>query len=134
MTIAGRATPEGTRRFAARFPALLHSGHFRDLQGLASSSIGLGTYLGSEDPRTDELYEAAVTEAIKDGCNVLDSAINYRCQRSERAIGRAVAALIANGGVRRDEIVVATKGGFIPFDGSLPEDASEYFRANFVEP
>ena len=41
----GRATAEGTRRFAARFPAL--PGHFRRPDRLTLSSLGLGTKLGA---------------------------------------------------------------------------------------
>ncbi|PYT06479.1 MAG: aldo/keto reductase [Acidobacteria bacterium] len=130
---AGRATAEGTRRYVSRFTALLKAGHYRDLQGLAASSIGLGTYLGPDDSLTDRCYIEAITEAVRSGCNVLDSAINYRCQRSERCIGTALTDLIESGSLRRDEVIVATKGGFIPFDGSLPSDPDDYFRRTFVD-
>ncbi|MBI5378812.1 MAG: aldo/keto reductase, partial [Nitrospirae bacterium] len=68
------------------------------------------------------------------GCNVLDSAINYRCQRSERAIGAALSALFAEGVFRREEIFVATKGGFIPFDGAPPGNPVDHFMSTFVQP
>jgi aryl-alcohol dehydrogenase-like predicted oxidoreductase len=64
---------------------------------------------------------------------VIDSAINYRFQRSERAIGAAIEQLIAKG-FSRDEIVIATKGGFIPYDGAPPADARRYFEDTFVKP
>ena len=133
MRVRGRATPQGTRRYAARLPALLKAGHFRELQGLAASSIGLGTYLGPEDDATDSRYVEAVSEALRSGCNVLDTAINYRCQRSERCVGTALRQLIESGELRRDEVIVATKGGFIPFDSTLPQDPSDYFHRTFVE-
>jgi aryl-alcohol dehydrogenase-like predicted oxidoreductase len=50
--------------------------------------------------------------------------VNYRFQRSERAIGAAIARLAASGVATRAEIVVATKGGFVPFDGSAPGSAA----------
>ena len=83
------ATPEGTRRFAARFPAAAE-GHFRDAQRLAVSSVGMGTYLGNPDEKTDRGYTAAMVEAVQGGLNVIDAAINYRFQRSERSIGRGL--------------------------------------------
>src|SRR3990172_12716164 len=93
---------------------------FRNFGGLSLSSIGLETYLGEPDPETDRLYREAVVRAIGLGCNVIDSAINYRFQRSERAVGEALEALSVGGGVQREEVVVATKGGYVPFDGGYP--------------
>ena len=58
--------------------------------GLSLSSIGLGTYLGDEDAATDAGYEACIAAGLGAGINVFDSAINYRGQKSERAIGRAL--------------------------------------------
>jgi aryl-alcohol dehydrogenase-like predicted oxidoreductase len=65
---------------------------------------------------------------------VLDTAINYRHQRSERAIGAALAAAIRRGAVQRDEVIVATKGGFLAFDGEVPPDPRAYFVATYVRP
>ena len=95
------------------------------------SSIGIGTYLGNHDDDTDEQYREAIVAAVASGCNVVDTAINYRCQRSERAIGMALKDLAARG-YDRNEIIVATKGGFLPFDGEPPKDARSYFEQNFV--
>lgn len=131
MSIPGYATPEGTARFAARFAL---PGHFSPTHGLNLSSIGLGTYLGEPTASADALYRDAVTRAIELGTNVIDTAINYRHQRSERAIGAALGALIESGAARRDEIFVATKGGFLTFDANEPEDPSDYFYRNLIEP
>ena len=132
--LAGRATVEGTRRYAEKLTGRLAAGHFRDLAGGASAStIGLGTYLGPEDGETDVLYQDAIVRALELGVNVLDTAVNYRHQRSERAIRTALGTAIDRGVTRRDEIVVATKGGFIPFDGAVPRDPRAYFAATYVE-
>src|SRR5439155_864599 len=77
--------------------------------------------LGAEDEVTDHAYQSAVEHAVAGGLNVVDSAINYRRQRSERAVGSALAALHESGRVKRDGVVVATKGGFLPFDGPAPK-------------
>jgi len=132
--IAGRATPEATAaRRDAEGDAVAH-GHYRTgTTGLVMSSVGLGTYLGDEDDVSDALYAEGVASAATLGCNVIDTAINYRCQRSERVVGRAVASLIAQGRVRRDEIVIATKGGYLPFDGRVPTDPQEYIQDTYVD-
>jgi aryl-alcohol dehydrogenase-like predicted oxidoreductase len=132
MTKAQGATPEGTRRYAERLSAITAKGHFRQAQELCLSSIGLGTYLGHWDDATDKLYQEAVKRAVELGCNVIDSAINYRFQRSERAIGAALAQLFDTGKAQRDEIVVATKGGYFPFDGQPPGDARAWILDNII--
>ena len=129
--IPGKATAEGTRRFAVRSPAAPE--HFRDAAGLSLSSLGLGTYLGPEDAATDRGYEECVGLALSAGVNVFDSAINYRGQKSERAIGRALAAAFDGGAVRRDEVFVSTKGGFLPHDADDPREPRAYILETFVE-
>ena len=129
--IAGRATPEGTARFARRSPAA--PGHFRDAGGLQLSSIGLGTYLGDEDDATDRGFEESIGIALGLGIDVLDTAVNYRGQRSERAVGRAVAAAIGSGAFARDEIFVSTKGGFLPYDAQEPGAPEEQVRAAYFD-
>jgi aryl-alcohol dehydrogenase-like predicted oxidoreductase len=133
MKIPGLATQEGTERYRKRFEGAISPGHFHYAQGLWLSSIGIGTYLGNHDREADELYHNAVVHAVESGCNVIDSAINYRFQRSERSIGTALKELAAEG-FKRDEIVVATKGGFIPYDSEPPKDARSYFNETFTQP
>lgn len=130
--IAGRATLEGTRRFAARCEAA--EGHFREAMGLSLSSLGLGTYLGPEDAKTDAGYEASIAVALGAAVNVFDSAINYRGQKSERAIGRALARAFAEGRAARDEVFVSTKGGFLPHDADDPRQPRRYVQEAFVAP
>ena len=84
------ATKEGTTRYAQRFAGRASAGHFRESQRLVLSSIGIGTYLGQPDTKTDEGYAAAIVAAVENGINVIDAAINYRFQRSERSIGAAI--------------------------------------------
>jgi len=131
--LQGRATAEGTARFKARFAERAAEGHFRRLGNLWLSSIGLGSYLGEPDAATDAGYESAVAEALAAGCNVFDTAINYRHQRSERALGRAFARALEEGLAARDELFVATKGGFLPFDGGLPADPPGWLRATYLD-
>ena len=92
------------------------SGLYRAAQGMKVSSIGIGTYLGAMDDRTDESYRASVVEALRGGINVIDTSLNYRHQRSEIAIGRA----LRDWKGPRDEYVVCTKAGYL-VPGAMPE-------------
>jgi aryl-alcohol dehydrogenase-like predicted oxidoreductase len=130
---SGSATAEGTLRYAARFQGRAAAGHFREIRGgLVLSSIGIGTYLGEPDEATDGAYTDAVVAAIEGGVNVVDSAINYRFQRSERAVGAALRELFHKG-FGRDEIMVCTKAGFLTPDGEMPADPNSYFSHEFLE-
>src|SRR5436309_699668 len=132
--LSGRATVEGTRRYAEKVAARVAASHFRELAGGGSAStLGLGTYLGPEDGPTDVLYQDAIVRALQLGVNVLDTAVNYRHQRSERAIRTALGTALSRGVIQRDEVIVATKGGFIPFDGAVPRDPRAYFASTYVE-
>lgn len=125
--IAGSATVSGTTRFRERFANRFHDDFYRDgLDGLQLSSIGIGTYLGEADDQDDERYTATLTRAIGVGINLLDTAINYRCQRSEMNICKAVHSLLRDGHVARDEIVICSKGGYIPLDRHSPANRAEY--------
>ena len=108
--------------------------HFRTLGDLTVSSVGLGTYLGEEDDATDRAYGEAIVDAANLGCNLFDTAINYRAQRSERVIGQALLHLERELGLSRTSFVVCTKGGYIPFDGGVPPDPAQYFRDVYVRP
>lgn len=98
------------------------------------SPIGIGTYLGDADDETDGNYTDAIVRAVQLGCNVIDTAANYRFQRSERSIGRALKTLASEHGVAREELFICTKGGYLPFDGSPPRSLREYVNETFVKP
>ncbi|MCA1554982.1 MAG: aldo/keto reductase, partial [Chloroflexi bacterium] len=120
------ATADGTRRFRERVGARVHESHFTQADGLWLSSIGLGTYLGEPDEQTSAGYEAAIARAVALGCNVVDTASNYRFQLSERTVGLALR------GLPRDEIFVSSKAGYVPYDGALPKDPSAYIVSTFI--
>jgi aryl-alcohol dehydrogenase-like predicted oxidoreductase len=128
-----RATSESTKRYAARFRDRAAEGHFREAQGLQVSSLGIGTYLGQPDDKTDATYTAAIVAAVESGINVIDAAINYRFQRSERSIGAALRQL-AQKRIPRDEILICTKGGFLTPDGGMPSEPTEYFFREYIQP
>jgi aryl-alcohol dehydrogenase-like predicted oxidoreductase len=127
---ANCATPQGTARYRERFAEK----DFREQQGLVLSAIGIGTYLGDANEETDVNYTEAVVRAVQLGCNVIDTAANYRFQRSERSIGRALKILTTEHGFAREELVICTKGGYLPFDGAPPRNVREYVNETFVKP
>jgi len=98
------------------------------------SSIGIGTYLGNADEATDLSYTRAIVRAVQLGVNVIDTAANYRFQRSERSIGEALKILANEHGVPREELVICTKGGYLPFDGAPPRNVAQYVNETFVKP
>ncbi len=129
-----QATKQGTENYAARFPEYQKAGFYCDFMETRVSSLGLGTYLGEFSDEDDHLYVEAIKTALLSGINLLDSAINYRCMRSERNIGTAIKELKKEGKITREEVVVCTKGGFIPFDGRPPADPAKYFLEEYIKP
>ena len=137
--LPGHATVEGTNRFRTRVASKLAADFLRPLasSGVLMSSIGLGSYLGECDDADDNRYADTAHHAIATGINLLDSAINYRCQRSERAFGKALSRAVRMETASRDELVICTKGGYIPLDGIQParrEDYQDYVRREYLEP
>jgi aryl-alcohol dehydrogenase-like predicted oxidoreductase len=137
--LPGHATAEGTTRYRDRFPQLHDAGHFRrpeyvpGVSELWLSSIGQGTYLGEPDDVADRDYTEAIALALISGINVLDTAINYRHQRSERNIGAALRQRLESGELKRDEVLVCTKAGYLSFDGNPPVDPRAYFIREYIE-
>ncbi|MGA2199186.1 MAG: aldo/keto reductase [Nitrososphaerales archaeon] len=134
--LAGFATAEGTLRYRER---AVRNGivpsHFRSVLSLSVSSLGVGTYLGDTDPLTDRLVEEAVHESVASGAvNVIDTAINYRMQKAERAIGRTLERLTGDGSVGREELFIATKNGYLASDGDVPKDFWRYVQEEYIRP
>jgi aryl-alcohol dehydrogenase-like predicted oxidoreductase len=132
------ATVEGTKRYATRFAERYTPDFYRNARSqLTVSSVALGTYLGESNDATDALYSEATRAALTSGINIIDTAINYRCQRSERITGSVLQELLDSTAVRRDEIVLCTKAGYVPLDGTPPgsrEAYDDYLRREYFEP
>jgi len=135
--VVTRASAAGTERYADRWKDTLAPDFFRRSQGgLRVSTLALGTYLGDSDDTVDSRYAEAMKVALSSGINAIDTAINYRCQRSERVIGRVLQDMIGAGSIRRDEVVLCTKAGYVPLDGAPPatrEAYEEYLRREYFE-
>ncbi|RLJ70476.1 aryl-alcohol dehydrogenase-like predicted oxidoreductase [Hydrogenivirga caldilitoris] len=99
---------------------------YKDFQGEKLSELGIGTYLGELDEATDKGYEETIKLGVEKGINVVDTAINYRYMKSERAIGRVINE------VGRERLFLSTKGGYVPFDADAKEDPKVFFEETFL--
>ncbi|WP_277553273.1 aldo/keto reductase [Halobaculum limi] len=123
------ATSSGTWGYRDRFGDRFGRTYFRRFGPGVVSSVGLGTYLGDPTDADDEGYRTALTTALESGVNLVDTASNYRCGRSERVVGEA----LREAATARESVVVASKAGFLPFDGDRPADPSGYVRERFLD-
>src|SRR2546423_14706353 len=95
---------------------------------LVVSQICFGTWqAGGDWGKIDsEQAGAAVRRACELGINFVDTAHGYGWGRSERLLGEALAPELR---ARRDDVVIATKGGLRIKDGELRRDcSSEWLR------
>ena len=129
--LAGRATPEATAAFADASPA--DARNYSNARGLTLSNVGIGTYLGEADGPTDLAVESAVKASAAAGVDVVDTAINYRAQRAERSVGRALAAMAAAGGPPREAVFVSTKNGYVTHDAEAPGGFWEQVKERYTD-
>ncbi|MCV0400767.1 MAG: aldo/keto reductase [Nitrosopumilus sp.] len=129
--ISGFATSEGTKKFASNSGVNLQN--FKNFANLSFSNIGIGTYLGDADSKTDELVKNAVKQSIKSGINIIDTAINYRSQKAERSVGRAIAELIQDGVISRDQIFISSKNGYVTNDADVSLGFWEYVKEEYSQ-
>lgn len=119
--IYGHATSDGTLNFTKRHSKVAKN-HFKSFVGLSLSSVGIGTYLGNPDEITDKLVIESIKSSVKSGINVIDTAINYRSQKAERSVGKSISELVQSGDIKRDEIFISSKNGYITNDGDVNEE------------
>lgn len=116
VQLPGRAAIQGTAAYAARAigrrgDAALANG-FTTLgsTGLTTSRVGFGTYrVDMKDPD----HRAALKKALLEGCNLIDTSTNYMEGDSERLVGAVLAELVAAGEVRREDVIVVSKIGYV---------------------
>lgn len=123
------ATDLGTKTFFSQLN--LSEDKIRNFLGLSVSSLGLGTYLGGVTDEEDELYFQSIKKSILLGINFIDTAINYRCQRSEKIIGKVLKALEEEK-IYRNQIVLSTKGGFLSCEDNYG-NFEEYINKTYID-
>ena len=133
--IQGSATTDGTSRLREKHEGKsVANGHFRSVNDLSLTSLGMGTYLGEPDSATDQMVTDAVKLSIQSGAiNVIDTAVNYRSQKSERAIGKALKELIDQGAISRDQVFVCTKNGYVTDDGDIRMEFWTYIHNTLIK-
>jgi len=88
-----------------------------------------------EDEDDFDSYVAAKCLIRSGSINIIDTAINYRCQKAERTIGAVVKSLSEEFGkfedlvgkeyrVQRDELFICSKNGYVPDDADNGVPAS----------
>lgn len=127
------ATKEGTFGYLKKFGT--YSKDFYRFNGeLFFPSLGIGTY--KAEPYKEENYiinyGEAIKTALRNGIHFIDTAINYRYQMSEREIGEALSEMIESGEIRREEVIIASKAGFIPLDFPFPENPYSWIQENMI--
>ena len=128
---SGFATSEGTKRFAQN--SGVNQSNFKEFANLTLSNVGIGTYLGDPDSKTDELVTNAVKQSITSGINVVDTAINYRSQKAERSVGKAISELIQEEKISRDQIFLSTKNGYVTNDADVKLGFWEYVKEEYSQ-
>ena len=129
--ISGFATSEGTKKFAQNSKSDI--ANFKQFQNLYLSNVGIGTYLGDANSITDELVTSAVKQSIKSGVNVVDTAINYRSQKAERSVGKAISELVSDDEVSRDQIFISSKNGYVTNDADVNLGFWEYVKQEYTD-
>ncbi len=131
--LAGSATPEATRAYAAVHAAHAGEGHYSDFlrSRIRLSSIGVGTFPGAASPAADIQVAGAVTRALQSGINVVDTAAHYRYGRALAAVGAGVRAAVESG-VPRSAMFLVSKGGFLSWRGGRPDDPELWFEREIV--
>ena len=130
--ISGFATSEGTQNYMKN--SSVDPLNFNTFENLHLSNVGIGTYLGEPDTKTDELVKNAVKQSVLSGVNVIDTAINYRAQKAERSVGRAISELIQEEKISRNQIFVSSKNGYVTNDGDIQEDFMGYVMRELGKP
>ncbi|BCA53541.1 hypothetical protein W02_06810 [Nitrospira sp. KM1] len=134
--LPGAATPEGTARFAASMVHRPHRSGSREhgygpfgSTGLTASKLGFGGYrVDSSNPE----FSAALTKALSEGVNVIDTSTNYMDGESERLIGSVLKEVINRKIVSRDQIIVVSKIGYVQGENLRRAQARE--QANHPYP
>jgi uncharacterized protein YyaL (SSP411 family)/aryl-alcohol dehydrogenase-like predicted oxidoreductase len=113
--LAGGATSGGTAAYASRTigrleAAVRHGFTTLGSTGLTTSKLGFGGYrTGTEDAD----HRQALINALRAGCNLIDTSTNYMDGDSERLVGSVLAELAKQGELKREEVIVVSKIGYV---------------------
>jgi len=126
--LPGRATVQGTAAYAARTIGqagdVALAGGFTALgtTGLTVTRLGFGTYRVTAQ---ETAHRQALLKALRTSCNVIDTSTNYVDGDSERLVESVLAELVAAGDLRREEVVVVSKIGYVQGQNLKQAEARE---------
>ncbi|HSO06553.1 MAG TPA: aldo/keto reductase, partial [Pelomicrobium sp.] len=131
--LPGRATRAATQEYARSFGRACGEGHYSDFLNLhlKLSSLGVGTFGGAATDAVDAAYADVVARALASGINVIDTATHYRYGRSARAVGAGLKTALASG-VKREQVFLVSKGGFLLFEEGPPHNPAAWFEREIV--
>ena len=125
------ATLEDTHNYAKKFSN--YKDFYTRHNDLIFSKLGLGTF--NKEPYKEENYVfhyiEAVKQAIRSGINLIDTASNYRYGQSEKEIGEALVELKDE--IKRQELIICSKGGFIQLDYPFPQNPYTWINENIID-
>ncbi len=136
LRLPGKATAGGTAAYAVRFvgaPDGAHASHSYvtlGSTGLTISRLGFGGYRIDSD---EAEHREALRKALRGGWNLIDTSTNYTDGGSERLIGSVLAELVKCGDVKREEIVVVSKIGYVQGQNLKRAEAKEKAGKPFPE-
>ena len=75
---------------------------------------------------TDESeHRNALAKALRDGCNLIDTSTNYMDGDSERLVGAVLTELVRKGELKREEVIVVSKIGYVQGQNLKAAEARE---------
>jgi len=111
----GYAMVQGTAAYAARHihesaGALAYGYGPFGSTGLTVSRLGFGTYrVGLREAE----HREALENALRKGCNLIDTSTNYMDGESEELVGAVLRDLIRGGNLTREDVIVVSKIGYV---------------------
>ena len=114
--LSGGATVQGTAAYAVRMigrtgDAALATGFVTlGTAGFTTTRLGFGTY--RVDTKNAD-HREALKKALRESCNLIDTSTNYMDGDSERLVGSVLMELITSDELRREEVIVVSKIGYV---------------------
>ncbi|MBI5589363.1 MAG: aldo/keto reductase [Deltaproteobacteria bacterium] len=106
--IPGYATPEATAALPGRHAPMVYG--FFGKTGLLTSQAGFGCYRITPEVAR---HRQSLRLALVSGINLIDTSTNYADGDSESLVGSVLTELIEAGELKREEVVVVSKVGYL---------------------
>lgn len=132
--IAGYATESATQAYVRKHEGSIKSSLYSDFpeSHLKLSSLGVGTFGGQASEQVDAEIAGIVSKAMQNGINVFDTGAHYRYGRSLMAIHAGLQDAMQHS-VKREEVFLVSKGGFLTFQNGAPDDFDQWFESEIVK-